>query len=82
MSQGALLVYAVSSNSLPETVFLTTRNFTNGPKIGLPLEKKAKRYGDSGFVIFRESGEGAIHSKKKDQALNTDLIGPYVPLLR
>lgn len=78
--QCALLAYAVSSNSSPETVFLTTANFTNTPAGGLPPEKSAKPYGDKGFVIFRRGGDGAILQPR--QAGQTNIIGGSAPLLR
>jgi type II secretory pathway pseudopilin PulG len=80
MSEGAVLVYAVSSNSPSDTVFLTTANFTNGPQGGKPLEAKAKPLGDKGFVVFRMGGDGAI--LLKNQATNAALIGKYAPLLK
>jgi hypothetical protein len=80
MSQGAVLVYAVSSNSLPETVFLTSANFTNGPNGGSPLGEKAKPYGNKGFVVFRKGGDGRI--LLKHQTAETNLIGSYAPLLK
>lgn len=80
MREGALLVYAVSTNSPADTVFLTTANFTNGPKGGTPLEKTAKPYADKGFVVFRKGGDGAI--LLKNQATNAALVGSYAPLLR
>lgn len=80
MSQGAVLVYAVRSNSPPETVFLTTANFTNGPTGGSPLSNKAKPYGDKGFVIFQKGGDGKI--LLKNQTAETNRIGMYAPLLK
>lgn len=80
MSQSAVLVYAVSSNSPANAVLLTTANFTNGPSGGTPLSDKAKPYGDKGFVVFRKDGDGAI--LLKNQATNTNLVGSYVPLLQ
>jgi type II secretory pathway pseudopilin PulG len=80
MSQGAILVYAVSSNSPPDTVFLTTANFTNGPNGGSPLGEKAKPYGDKGFVVFRRGGDGGIFQEK--QATDAELVGSYAPLLK
>lgn len=80
MSQGAVLVYAVSSNSPPETVFLTTANFTNGPTGGSPLGEKARPYGDKGFVIFQKGGDGKI--LLKNHTAETNRIGMYAPLLK
>jgi type II secretory pathway pseudopilin PulG len=80
MSQVAVLVYAVSSNSSDATVFLTTANFTHGPEGGKPLEKSAKPYGDKGFVVFQKLGDGAI--LLKNQATNAKLVGEYVPLVK
>lgn len=78
--QCALLAYAVRSNSSPETVFLTTANFTNTPSGGLPPLKNSKPYGDKGFVVFRKGGDGAILRPR--QAGQTNLIGGYAPLLQ
>lgn len=80
LSQSAVLVYAVSSNSPANAVFLTTANFTNGPSGGTPLSDKIKPYGDKGFVVFRKAGDGAI--LLKNQATNANLVGSYVPLLK
>lgn len=80
MKDTAVRVYGVSSNSTGEAVFLTSANFTNTPTGGLPLDPKAKPYGDKGFVVFRLGGDGAI--LLKSQATNTNLIGTYAPMLR
>lgn len=80
MKDGAILVYAVSSNSPGRSVFLTTANFTNTPSGGAALEASAKPYGNKGFVVFRMGGDGAI--LLKNQTGRTDLIGDYVPLLK
>ncbi len=80
MSDGALVVYAVSTNSPGDVVFLTSKNFTNTPAGGLPLEKSAKPYGQKGFVIFRKAGDGAILQQR--QVGMTNIIGSFVPPLR
>lgn len=80
MRDGAVLVYAISSNSPSRSVFLTTANFTNTPSRGVPLEASAKPYGNKGFVVFRMGGNGAI--LLKNQTGRTELIGDYVPLLK
>lgn len=80
MSQGAVLVYAVSGSSSGGAVFLTTANFTNGPQGGKPLKESAKPYGDKGLVVFRKGGDGTI--LLKNQATNTNLVGEYAPLLK
>ena len=76
----AVLVYAVSSNSPGNAVFLTSANFTNGPKGGAPLQEKAKPYGNKGFVVFRKGGDGVILQAR--QVTNTSHIGSYAPLCR
>lgn len=80
MSEGALVVYAVSTNSPDTAVFLTSANFTNTPAGGLPLEASAKPYGDKGFVVFRKGGDGAILLRK--QVGLTNIIGSFVPPLK
>lgn len=82
MAEGAILVYAVSTNSSEDSVFLTTANFTNSPTGGLPLEKKAKPFGDKGSVVFRKRGKsgGAILLNK--HVGQTNMIGSFVPLLK
>jgi type II secretory pathway pseudopilin PulG len=77
MSDGAVIVYAVSSNSPPETVLFSSANFTNSPTGGAPLLKAAKPFGKRGFVVFRKGGDGAI--LMKDQVGKTNLIGAYAP---
>jgi type II secretory pathway pseudopilin PulG len=80
MSNCAVLVYAVSTNSPETAVFLTSANFTNTPQGGGPLNKSAKPYGDKGFVVFRRGGDGAILLPK--QVTATNFIGSYAPLLK
>ncbi|MFZ4682258.1 MAG: type II secretion system protein [Terrimicrobiaceae bacterium] len=80
MSDTAVRVYAVSKNSDVDTVLLTSANFTNTAKGGLPLIPTAKPYGNKGFVVFRKGGDGSVLLPK--QVGNTNLIGTYVPLLR
>lgn len=79
-NDSAILVYAVSSNSPPSTVFLSTANFTNTPSGGLPLNKRAKPFGDKGFVIMSKEGSGLI--LKPDSIGNTNHIGGFAPLCR
>ncbi len=78
MENSAVLVYAVSSNSPANTVFLTSANFTNSPGLHPPLNPTAKPYGDAGFVVFRKDGDGAILLKRQVNA--TNLIGSFAPL--
>lgn len=80
MEESAQLVYQVSTNSPGNTVFLSTANFTNSPSGGEAPAKKAKPYGEKGFVIFRKAGDGAILQAR--QAGMTNVIGSYVPLCR
>lgn len=76
-NEGALLVYAVNTNSPGNTVFLSTANFTNSPTGGT-LDPTAKPYGNKGFIIFHKAGDGAILQPR--DAGNTNLIGSYAPL--
>jgi hypothetical protein len=62
MSDGAVIVYAVSSNSAPETVLFSSANFTNSPAGGLPLLKSAKPFGNKRFFVIRKEGDGAVLS--------------------
>ncbi len=78
MSDGAVLVYAVSTNSPDDAVFLTSANFTNTSGVSPPLEKTAKPYGDKAFVVFRKGGDGAVLMAR--QVGKTNVIGFYVPL--
>jgi len=80
MNEGALCIYGVSEASPDTVVFSTTANFTNSLGGSAPLQKSAKPYGDTGFVVFRKGGDGAI--LLKNQATSTNLIGTYAPLLR
>jgi type II secretory pathway pseudopilin PulG len=80
MSDGAVLVYAAREDSKGDAVFLSSANFTNTPEGGLPLDVKAKPFGDKGFVVFRIGGDGAILLEK--QVGETNKIGSFVPLLR
>ena len=80
MSEGALLVYAVRANTPENTVFLTSANFTNTPTGGAALNKKARPFGNDGFVVMRKAGDGNILTKKQTGQAN--LIGSYTPLLQ
>lgn len=82
MSECGLLIYAVSTNSPDSAVFATSANFTNTPEGGLPPGRKAKPYGDRGFVVFRKGGDGAILRSKQTGAKYTNIIGAYAPLCR
>lgn len=77
VSRGPLVVYAVSSNSPPETVLFSSANFTNSPTGGAPLLKSAKPFGTRGFVVFRKGGDGAVLMSK--DVGNTNRIGAFVP---
>jgi type II secretory pathway pseudopilin PulG len=79
-NSAAVLMYAVSTNSPADAVFLTTANFTNTPEGGLPPSPSAKPYGDEGFVVFRSGGDGAI--LKANHAGRTNSIGSFVPLCK
>lgn len=76
-NSSALLVYATSTNSPFDTVFLSTANFTNTPSGGV-FNPKAQPYRNKGFVVFRAAGDGAILQPR--QVGMTNVIGSYVPL--
>lgn len=76
----AVLVYAVSTESPGDAVFLTSANFTNTSTGGEPLDSAAKPYGNKGFVVFRKAGDGSIFLSK--QTGQTNIIGSFVPLCR
>jgi len=80
MSEGALIVYAVSSNSAPETVHFSSANFTNSPTGGSSLLKTAKPWGKRKFVVFRKGGDGAVLVGK--DVGNTSRIGSYASPVR
>ena len=65
----ALIVYQVAEESVGDTVFLTTANWTNNMQLGAT----AKPYGNKGFVIFHKAGDGAILLPK--QYNSTNIIG-------
>ena len=75
----AVLVYAVSTNSSGQAVFLSTANMTNTAEGGV-LNPEAKPYGDKGVIVFRAAGDGAILQPR--QVGQTNIIGSYVPLCR
>lgn len=75
----AVLVYAISTNSPDDAVFLTSSNFTNTPAAGV-LNSKDKSYDNKGFVVFRKAGDGVILQAR--QTGLTNIIGTYVPLCR
>jgi type II secretory pathway pseudopilin PulG len=79
-SQSAVLIYAVSSNSAPVTVFLSTANFTNDPHGGLPLSSAAKPYGNGGFVVMCKGGDGAMLPARK--AGDARSVGSFAPMLK
>lgn len=76
-NRSALLVYAVSTNSLDDSAFLSTANFTNSPFGGF-FDPKARPYRNESFVVYRKAGDGAILQPR--QAGQTNIIGSYVPL--
>jgi type II secretory pathway pseudopilin PulG len=73
----AALVYAVSTNSPDDAVFLSSSNFTNTPSGGV-LNPKDKSHDNKGFVVFRKAGDGTILQVR--QAGQTNIIGSDVPL--
>lgn len=75
-----VLVYAVSTSSPENAVFLSSANFTNTPTGGVAPLRSAKPYGKKAFIVLRKSGEGAILQSK--QAGETNVIGTFVPLCR
>ena len=62
-------IYLVKKDDPPETIFMTTKNFTYGK----PLDPKAIPFGDKGFVVFRKGGDGFI--AKPEMALHPELAG-------
>ena len=77
MSDSAVLIYAVRSNSPGNTVFLSTANFTNSPTGGT-LDPDAQPYGKFGIVLMHRDGTGHIlHAR---DAGKTNIIGAYAPL--
>lgn len=77
-NSNAILVYAVKETSVPNTVFLTSANFTNTPSGGAKPLSSAKPHGDKVFVILRRDGGIAILQGR--EAGDTNLIGGFVPL--
>ena len=77
MSEGALIVYSVSSKSPPETVLFSSANFTNSRTGGAPLVKTSKPWGRKKFVVMRKACDGAVLVSK--DAGNTNRIGLFVP---
>jgi len=80
LAECGILVYAVSTNSATNTVFLSTANFTNGPEGGSPPQPGAIPYGNHGFTVFRIAGDGAILRPR--QASDLIAVGSYAPLLK
>lgn len=78
----AVLVYAVSTNSPNDALFLSTANFTNTPTGGVPPLKSAKSFGNKGFAIFKKAGDGAILQSRQTGPQYTNVIGSFVPLCR
>ena len=76
----ALLIYAVSSNSPSNAVFITSANFTNTPTGGVAPLSNSVPFGQTGFVVFRKGGDGTVY--KPTQVGDTNEIGSYVPLLK
>ncbi|CAN5769927.1 hypothetical protein BH09VER1_BH09VER1_45920 [soil metagenome] len=79
-NNNAVLVYAVREASDGKAVFLSTANFTNTPTGGLPPQKSALPYGQTGFVVFHKAGDGVILANRQAGPGYTNLIGSYVPL--
>ncbi len=82
INRTAVLVYAVSTNSPSDAVFLSTANFTNTPAGGAPPLKSAKPYGAKGYAVFRKAGDGAILQSRQTGPQFTNIIGAFVPLCR
>ncbi len=56
MSDGAVIVYAVSSNSPPETVLFTSANFTNSPEGGGALAQIGETFWHEEVCCFPQRG--------------------------
>ncbi|CAN5713585.1 hypothetical protein BH09VER1_BH09VER1_44600 [soil metagenome] len=76
-----MLVYAISSNSPPETVFLSTANFTNSPTGGA-MDPAHPMSENRGFVVFHKAGDGVILSTNQVGPGYSNTIGAYAPLCR
>jgi hypothetical protein len=72
-------VYAVSSNSPSDTVFLSSFNFTNTPLGGKPLDPKIKPFSDRGFAVFRKGGDGGFF--RDHEVGKTNVIGAFAPMV-
>lgn len=82
VNRTAVLVYAVSTNSSSDAVFLSTANFTNTPAGGAPPLKSAKPYGNKGYAVFRKGGDGAILQPRQTGWQFTNIIGASAPLCK
>ena len=68
-ANSAFSVYKISDSDAGTTAFITTKNYT----WGTALTKTAVPYKDSGFIVFRKGGDGAVY--KKLQATNVSALG-------
>ena len=80
MADTAIRVYAVSSNSSPSTVLLTSANFTNTPTGGILTQDSSAPLGNQHFVVFRKGGDGSIYRARS--VGNTNVVGEFAPLCR
>ncbi|CAN5712943.1 hypothetical protein BH09VER1_BH09VER1_44540 [soil metagenome] len=74
-----ILVYAVSTNSATNAIFLATANITDSPQ-GAGFATDPKLFGNTGFVVFRKNGDGAL--LYANQITNAQLVGTWVPLCK
>ena len=79
MNETAMRVYAVSTNSPSDAVFLTSANFTNTLTGGVAPNADSKPFGNK-VVFFQIGGIGSILLPKQIGQIN--IIGSYVPLCR
>lgn len=87
MKECGVLVYAVSTNSPQNAVFLSSANFTNTATGGLPLNTESPMFRKvslthdyRGFVVVRKDGTASILPPEKVGDPNA--IGAYEPLCR
>lgn len=77
MKDCAFFVYAVREESPADTVFLSTKNFTNLPA-GSSQGEALKKMGREGFLVFRKGGMGGIVIAPHKNT--TSSMGTFAPL--
>lgn len=79
MSETAVRVYGVSSNSSNGVIFLTSANFTNTALGGVSSGPHERLFRDSGFVALRKDGNGRFY--RWAASGDTNFVEGYVPIL-